>query len=94
MAIGALKAVKNHNLKVPQDVALVSCNDVPTAAYLSPSLSSIRIYNDLMGQMAVRLIQERLSYGRKIGIKLVVPSEMKVRQSCGAAYQAEESPEQ
>lgn len=93
MAIGALKAVKNHNLRVPQDVAIVSCNDVPTAAYLSPSLSSIRIYNDLMGQMAVRLIQERMSYGREIGVKLVVPSEMKVRQSCGGARVTEESPE-
>ena len=83
MAIGALKAIKKHGLKVPEDIAIVACNDVPTAEYLTPSLSSIRIYNDLMGQMAVRLLQERLDYGREVGIKIVVPSEIKVRQSCG-----------
>lgn len=83
MAIGALKAIKKHGLKVPKDIAIVACNDVPTAAYLTPSLTSIRIYSDLMGKMAVRLIQERLNYGREIGIKIVVPSEIKVRQSCG-----------
>lgn len=90
MAIGALKAIKKHGLKVPQDIAIVSCNDVPTAAYLTPSLSSIRIHGDLMGQMAVLLMQERLNYSREIGVKIVIPSEIKVRQSCGGQPQEEE----
>lgn len=93
MAIGALKAIKKHGLKVPQDIAIVSCNDVPTAAYLTPSLSSIRIHADLMGQMAVLLMQERLNGSREIGIKIVIPSEIKVRQSCGGQLIEEDPPQ-
>ena len=93
MAIGALKAIKKHGLKVPQDIAIVSCNDVPTAAYLTPSLSSIRIHSDLMGQMAVLLMRERLNCCREIGIKIVIPSEIKVRQSCGGQQLEEDLPQ-
>lgn len=94
MAIGALKAVKKHGLRVPQDIAIVSCNDVPTAAYLTPSLSSIRIHSDLMGQMAVLLMQERLNCSREVGVRLVIPSEIKVRQSCGGQPREEEPPDE
>lgn len=88
MAIGAIKSIKEHNLRIPEDIAIVACNDVPTAAYLSPALTSMRIYNDLMGQMAVRLLAERLQQGRGLGVKLVVPNKLKIRQSCGGTLAA------
>lgn len=84
MAIGVLKAFGENNIRVPEDISLVSCNDIPAAEYLSPSLTTMRIPTDLMGQMSVRLVQERLNYKRKLGVKLIVPNKLIIRESCGA----------
>ncbi len=83
MAIGAIKAIKEHGLKIPQDVAVLGCNDLPMAAYLTPALSTMRIYNDIMGQMALHLLLERLYSGRCKGVKLLIPNKLKIRETCG-----------
>ncbi|MEM6338169.1 MAG: substrate-binding domain-containing protein, partial [Bacteroidota bacterium] len=43
MAIGALKALHRHGLRVPDDVALIGFDDVPMAQLMSPSLSTIHV---------------------------------------------------
>ena len=85
MAIGAIKALREHGIKVPQQVAIVGCNDNPMAQFMTPALTTAKIHNDLMGRMAVRTIEERIHTGREVGIKIVVPNTLKIRQSCGGA---------
>jgi DNA-binding LacI/PurR family transcriptional regulator len=41
MAIGAMRCIADHGLRIPEDVAVIGMDDLPEAAYLSPSLSSI-----------------------------------------------------
>lgn len=82
MAIGALKAIHETNLKVPDDIAVLSCNDIPTAEYLVPALTTISAHTELMGIMSIRLMKERLIYGRKISIKVKIPTKLIIRQSC------------
>lgn len=84
MAIGVLKAFRENGIKIPEDISIVSCNDIPSAEYLTPSLTTMRIHTDLMGQMAARLANERISLKRDTGIKLAVPNELIIRQSCGS----------
>ena len=43
MAIGVLSALASAGRRVPADVAVVSCDDMPFAEYLRPSLSSLRV---------------------------------------------------
>ena len=43
MAIGVLSALASAGRRVPADVAVVSCDDMPFAEYLTPSLSSLRV---------------------------------------------------
>ncbi len=82
-AIGALKALKDANVRVPDEVALVGYNDIPAAAYFSPSLSTVRARTDLLGAFAVRLLDDRLSTGRDTGVRVVIPCELVARQSSG-----------
>ncbi len=84
MSIGVLKAFKENGIAVPDDVSIVSCNDIPSAEYLVPSLTTMKIPTNLMGQMAARLAYERINMKRKTGIKLMVPNELVIRQSCGS----------
>ena len=81
MAIGALRALREAGVRVPEDVAVIGCNDIPAAAYLSPTLSTVRLRTDIMGIMAVRLLHDRIQQERDMGVRLVVPSELVVRDS-------------
>lgn len=83
MAIGCLKALKEHGVQIPEQVALISCNDIPNAEFLTPTLSSVRIYSDLIGVMSARMLAERIETKRVLGVKVIAPSKLMIRQSCG-----------
>lgn len=82
MAIGCLKALKEHGVQIPEQVAVISCNDIPNAEFLTPALSSVRIYSDLIGVMSARMLVERMETKRVKGVKVIAPSKLMIRQSC------------
>lgn len=83
MAIGALKALRESGINVPDDLSIVSCNDIPTAEFVMPALTTIRANTELMGIMAVRTMNERIMYDRGIGVKVSIPTKLIIRQSSG-----------
>jgi LacI family transcriptional regulator len=82
MAIGAIQALYEANINVPNDVSIVSFNDIPTSKYLVPSLSTVKVYTEFMGVTAVQLLLERINEGREIPKKVIIPSELIIRESC------------
>lgn len=82
MAIGFLRALKENSIAVPGELALIGCNDIQAAAFLTPSLTSVKIFNDITGMMSARLLIERIISGREEGVRLVVPNKLIVRGSC------------
>lgn len=80
MAIGALSALHEANIKVPEDVSIIGFNDIPQSQYTIPALSTIKVYKEYMGETAVKLMLERLS-GRKISQKLIIQTELILRKS-------------
>ena len=83
MAIAASRALKEAGVKVPMDVALVGIDDIEMAAYMDPPLTTVKIYTEQMGQTAVKMLLERIG-GREVPLKVVLPSKLIVRSSCGA----------
>jgi len=75
MAIGALKACYELGVKVPEDVSLISFNDIPQAKFMIPALSTVKIYQKYMGQTAVELLIERIK-GRTISKKIIVATKL------------------
>ncbi|MBM7570388.1 LacI family DNA-binding transcriptional regulator [Aquibacillus albus] len=84
MAVGALRALQEANIQVPQDVALVSFDDVEMAKFASCPLTTVRVHTELMGRTGVKLLLDRRE-GRDIPLKIVVPTEFVIRDSCGAS---------
>ncbi len=82
MAIGAIKALYEANIKIPEDVSIISFNDNPTSKYTVPPLSTVKVYTEFMGATAVGLLIERIEDNRQIPKKVVVPTELIIRQSC------------
>jgi LacI family transcriptional regulator len=84
VAIGAKAAIRQHGLKIPQDIALVGFDDVPLARYLDPPLTTVRLpASELAAKASETLIA--IIQGSPPGEKQVLlDSELIVRQSCGA----------
>jgi LacI family transcriptional regulator len=82
MAIGAYKAIMEKGINIPEDISIVGCNDISTAQFIVPALTTIKIYINFMGETAVDLMVERIKYERKISKKVVIPTELIVRDSC------------
>ncbi|HZH59844.1 MAG TPA: LacI family DNA-binding transcriptional regulator [Metabacillus sp.] len=82
MAIGAIRAVNEANLRIPEDIAIISLNDVEFAKFASPPLTTVKIYTEQMGRLGVQLIMDRLE-GREIPLKVMVPTKLIIRESCG-----------
>lgn len=82
LAIGALRAISEAGLNVPKDIAMIGCNDIPTSHYTFPTLSTVKIYTELMGETGVRLLLDRFTKERKHPLKVIVPHRIISRASC------------
>lgn len=80
-ALGIMKAIHECSLEIPKDISVVGINDIPTAQYTFPPLTTIKFHSEFMGESAVDLLKERLE-GRIIPKKIVVPSHLIIRGSC------------
>lgn len=80
MAIGAYRAIQEAGLSIPADIAVVAFNDIPVAQFLNPPLSTMHIPGELIGEVAVDLLVERLN-GRDYAKHVTLPTEMVWRGS-------------
>lgn len=85
MAVGALHAISEAGFMVPSDIAVVSFDDLPIASYASPPLSTMRQPILQMGACAVKLLINQIEDGAERGQHIRFPTELIVRESCGAA---------
>jgi DNA-binding LacI/PurR family transcriptional regulator len=84
LAMGAYSAIKEAGLRIPQDVAVVGCADIPAAASLSPPLTTIRIpYYDL-GMQSTNLLLDLICNRAQPPQKITVECEFVARESCGS----------
>lgn len=82
LAIGALRAITEAGLSVPQDIQLIGCNDIPTSQYTFPTLSTVKIYTELMGQIGVKILLDRITGDRTESLKILIPHSIVSRESC------------
>jgi LacI family transcriptional regulator len=82
MAIGALRAIKERGLRIPEEVALVSIDDPPWAELTDPPLTTLAQPVRQMAEAAVGLLLERLDEGRRRRKRRVFEFELRHRGSC------------
>lgn len=81
IGIGASRAIQEHGLEIPKDIALFSVNDIPTLEYTSPSLSTVKIYSEFLGVIALRLLIEQMNNERELKLSIIIPYELIIRES-------------
>lgn len=83
LAIGALQALRDVNLQVPDDMALIGYNDIDLAELIDPPLSTLRVPTYQAGLMAVEMIQVLQSEEHSTGTRELLATELVIRHSCG-----------
>ena len=84
MTLGTLRAVRDAEVKVPHDLAVVSFDDPPWAELVDPPLTTLAQPVRRMASNAMQLALERVEGDRTEPRRIVLPLEFRVRSSCGA----------
>ncbi len=81
LAAGCYRSATEMGKQIPTDISIIGVNDISAAKYMSPSLTTVRLYMEFMGETAVELITERLYTKRTICKKVVIPAKLMERES-------------
>jgi DNA-binding LacI/PurR family transcriptional regulator len=84
-AIGAIRALRDANLRVPEDVSVIGFDDIQLADYHNPRLTTIRQPLREMGATAARILLQRLQGFKDYPPEFAVPPELIIRESSGPA---------
>lgn len=85
MAEGAMRALREAGLRVPQDVAIVGYDDMPNASRLAPSLTTVRQPTNRMGSLAIDTLIDIIQNPSSNKRHIVLPVELVIRESCGTS---------
>ena len=80
MAVGAYRAIHEMGLRIPDDIAVASFNDISVAQFMSPPLTTVHLPAEEIGENAVELLLERMS-GRELPKRVTLATSVRWRGS-------------
>ncbi len=83
MAIGAMRAIHDAGLRVPDDVALASFDNLPVASYVNPALTSVNQPMFETGDVAAQILIAMIEGTMPVSARTLLPTNLVVRQSSG-----------
>jgi DNA-binding LacI/PurR family transcriptional regulator len=85
MALGVIRAARAAGLRVPEDVAVIGFDDIHGAETADPPLTTVHIAKERMGELAARLLLERIRTADppQPPSRIIVGTKLVIRASCG-----------
>lgn len=81
LAIGALRALQEAGISLPDRVSLISFNDTSLTKQVYPPLSSITVYTEEMGRAGMDILNKEVLHGRKIPSLTMLGTRLTLRES-------------
>jgi LacI family transcriptional regulator len=81
IAVGCLKALNENKIKVPNEVSIISYNNIALSQYTIPALTTVDLNTHHLGTAAAETIFERINTRRRLAKKIFIPTEMVKRES-------------
>jgi LacI family transcriptional regulator len=92
MAVGFMRALRQYQLRCPQDVAVVTCDDHAWMDSFSPRLTTVNFPKYELGFEACRVLLERLADRDRPLQALQLKSALSIRESCGYTLRTSTEP--
>lgn len=83
-AVGAMGALAEAGVRVPEGVSVVGCEDIYLARLTHPPLTTVRLDRKRLGKMAFEVIEKMLKSKARRGTESVLQTELVIRQSTGS----------
>lgn len=83
MAIGAIRAAREHGLAIPGEISVVGFDDIEMAEYLAPSLTTVHQPIQRKGELAVERLLAQIDGAAPGAMILLLPTSLVVRRSSG-----------
>ncbi len=87
-AIGAMEAIKEEGLRIPEDIAIASIDNIFESAYTRPPLTTVHLPKLEMGILAFQKLHHLITGQTDIPVKSLVYSALILRDSCGATLRS------
>jgi LacI family transcriptional regulator/LacI family repressor for deo operon, udp, cdd, tsx, nupC, and nupG len=87
VAMGAMEAIKEQRLKIPEDISVLGFDDIPLASEVIPRLSTMHVRKHTMGRLAVRRLLEIIQCKPVEYSKIMLEPALVVRESTAAPKQ-------
>jgi DNA-binding LacI/PurR family transcriptional regulator len=84
-AIGVLRCLHEHSIRVPDDVAVIGFDDLGFAPFLNPPLTTVRAPTEKVGKIASERLFDILDNHPSDEV-VILPTEIIYRRSCGCQY--------
>jgi LacI family transcriptional regulator len=84
MAMSVMDAVRECDLRVPEDVSVIGFDDIPQAGYVRPALTTVRQPLEQMGRVATQMLLDLLQDPEAKPQRIELPTELVIRDSCQA----------
>jgi DNA-binding LacI/PurR family transcriptional regulator len=84
-AIGAIRAIQEQGLRVPEDISVMGFDDIPGAAFHSPSLTTVRQPLKRMGEVAAETLLDRIEGKKEYPSEIAIEPELVSRESTARA---------
>jgi DNA-binding LacI/PurR family transcriptional regulator len=82
IAIGVLRALRDHDIAIPSQIAVVGYDNIPVASFANPALTTVKQDTKLAGEILVKSLLKLIA-GEKVD-HCLMPVDLVIRQSCGA----------
>ncbi len=79
-AISAIAALHDHGIRVPQDVAIVSIDNIDMAEMIRPSLTTVDVPKRQMASFALQVLLLKEQFNHQQSASIVVPTELIIRE--------------
>lgn len=80
MALGAIKAIKEKGLRVPEDIKVIGCDDIDACRYSEPALATVKQDQLEIGERAAKILHDLIN-GQKVAPYYLVDPEIVIRES-------------
>jgi DNA-binding LacI/PurR family transcriptional regulator len=88
MAIGALRALYEAGVRVPDDMAVVGFDGILLGQFTTPALTTMSQPREEMGRLGADMLFSLLDSHQPLQREHVLAGELLIRESCGAAARA------
>src|SRR5690606_31370558 len=83
MSYGAYKAIQEKGLTVPNDISIISFDDLEMSPFINPPLTTVRVHKEDLGRISVKFLSQRIKDEITLPLTTYLPTELIVRKSCG-----------